>query len=492
MHNKSEGNEHMMESYLPMSKLLTQLRKHFRCWLLLAVGAGVIVLALHFVAMPQRGRMTAVVNYSYDGIELGADPTGNHFDPTELKSVPVIRRAADSLEMLLSDEEIERIRSEIMVIGSVPESVLDRVTAHESIYGEDEVSTTSAVQSTSYYPTQYTVTFDFKPLGYSAGQAESLFRAILSSYETYFFELYGYNASIERSVQAIDYGEYDYDRALDVLDNSLVLLRGYLNRLTAQDSTRFISQNSGYSFSDLTGAIDTIRSEDIEWISAYIISNNITKSRLEQIDYYNYRIEAARREQATLQARLGTLDALIEGYTKTSTVILSAVGAAEGGEANGYEITRQSEMYDSLINQRIECQTSLSETQEQIRLYETRVERLNGATMTGNAAVVEEALQEVDGKVKRLLADTGVTAREYFENVHLQRAFQIVDVSNGSSLSLGRLISNSLRDGLAVEAFLFGAYTLYAIVSAVTPQKARTKAEKKQARKQAAQSDRQA
>ena len=481
-----------MESYLPMNKLLTQLKKHFGRWLILAIVALVVVLALQLANQPQRGRLTAVVNYSYDGIESGADPAGNHFDPTEIKNVAVIQRAADEVGMPLSDDDAERIRNEITIIGSVPTGALERAIEHDTIYGDDEISTTSAVQSASYYPTQYTVTFDFKETGYSAEQAASLFQAILTSYRSYFYEQYGYNASIERSVQAIDYSEYDYDRALDVLDNSLVLLRGYLSRLEAQDSTRFVSQATGYSFSDLVGAIDTLRAEDIEWISAYIVSNNVTKSRAEQIDYYNYRIEAAGREQTALQARLETLDALIEGYTKTNAVILNSAGAAESGEGMGLEITQQSDMYDSLINQRIACRTSLSETEEQIRLYETRVERLNSSGATGNAAVVEDALQGIDGKVKRLLADTGVTASEYFETVRLNRAFQILSVSDGSTLSVGRLVRGSMRGALTAEAFLFGAYVLYAAIAALTPQGARTKTCKRQARKQATQPDQQA
>ena len=481
-----------MESYLSLRRLLVQLKKLFWLWLILAIAAGVVVLALHFANQPQRGRLTAVVNYSYDGIESGADPAGNHFDPTEIKNVTVIQRAADDVGMLLSDDDVERIRNEITIIGSVPTSALERAIEHDTIYGDKSISTTSAVQSASYYPTQYTVTFDFKAAGYSAGQAASLFQTILTGYKSYFYEQYGYNASIERSVQAIDYSEYDYDRALDVLDNSLVLLRGYLNRLAAQDSTRFVSQATGYSFSDLIGAIDTIRSEDIEWISAYIVSNNVTKSRAEQIDYYNYRIEAAGREQAALQARLETLDALIEGYTKTSAVILSATGAAEGAEGTGLEITQQSDMYDSLINQRIACRTSLSETEEQIRLYQTRMERLNGPGATGNAAIVEEGLKDIDAKVKQLLADTGLTAREYFETVRLKRAFQILSISDGSTLSVGQLVRSAMRDGITVEAFLFGAYVLCAAVMALTPQEAKEKTAGKKAQKKAAQPKKQA
>lgn len=476
-----------MKSYLPASKLSAQLKRLFRPWLILAIAAAVAALAAYALTMPERGHVTAVVNYSYDGVESGLDPAGNRFDPAEIKSAKVIWRAADELGMQLNDDDVERIRKQITVIGSIPASALERTLEHDSIYGDKEISTTTTVRSSAYYPTQYTVSFDFEGIGYSAEQATSLLNAILTNYEAYFYKQYGYNESIEQSVQAIDYNGYDYDNALGVLDNSLVLLRGYLNRLANHDYTRFTSQTTGYSFSDLVGAIDTIRSEDIEWVSSYIVSNNVTKSRAEQIDYYNYRIDASEREQAVLQERLETLDALIEGYTKTNTVILSAAGAAEGGEANGYEVSRQSDMYDSLINQRIACRTSLSETEEQIKFYQTRVERLGSSETTGNAAVVEEGLQAVDAKVKQLLADTNATADEYFRTVRLKRAFQVLSVSSG--LSAKRVVRSAMLDVIAAEAFIFGAYLIYATVLALTPRGAKIKKESRKTKRKSAQSE---
>ncbi len=477
-----------MEAYLPFSGLLAQLKRLLRPWLIIAAAAGVIVVAVYALTMPGRGHVTATVNYSYDGVESGVDPSGNHFDPAQIKSAVVLRRAADELEMQLSDEDIERIRGHITVIGSVPSEAFERTVEHSTIYGEEEISTTAAVRAGSYYPTQYEVSFDYKAAGYSGAEAERLLNAMLTSYETYFYEQYGYNAAIEQSVYAIDYTEYDYDNALEVLDNRLVLLRGYLNRLADEDYTRFQSEATGYSFSDLIGAIDTIRAENIELASSYIVSNNVSKSRRELIDYYNYRIEASERERTVLQDRLSALDILIEGYAKTNVLVLSAGTVERGSEPTGYEVSQQSDMYDSLINQRVECRTSLSETEEEINLYRTRVERLNGAGTVGSAAVVEEYLKEIDAKVRQLLADTNATASEYFKTVRLKRAFQVLDITSG--LSLGNLARYAFLNVAAAETLIFGAYLLCAVVQARSPKEIRVKLKWRKARNKPAQPDR--
>ena len=106
-----------------------------------------------------------------------------------------------------------------------------------------------------------------------------------------------------------------------MLDKRLVSLRSYLTTLTSLDNTRFVSESTGYTFSDLVDAIDAVRSEDINWITSYIVSNNITKNRQELIDYYEYRIEDAQRELNQRQSRLYTLASQIESYKKTMAVL---------------------------------------------------------------------------------------------------------------------------------------------------------------------------
>lgn len=93
-----------------------------------------------------------------------------------------------------------------------------------------------------------------------------------------FYNNYGYNSSLESAVVSIDYTEYDYVDAVDVFDSSLGSLKNYIDELAASDNTRFRSE-TGYTFADLSSSIDTVRNEDLDWISSYITLNNVTKDK---------------------------------------------------------------------------------------------------------------------------------------------------------------------------------------------------------------------
>ena len=255
-----------------------------------------------------------------------------------------------------------------------------------------------------------------------------------------------------------------------MLDKRLVSLRSYLTTLTSLDNTRFVSESTGYTFSDLVDAIDAVRSEDINWITSYIVSNNITKNRQELIDYYEYRIEDAQRELNQRQSRLYTLASQIESYKKTMAVFLGVVDSSssqEGNESGDYEYSQKSWMYDSLINEKVSCETSISDTQERIALYERRVERLSTGEPTGNPQLVEERLQRIEDLIKQFYSDTKETADEFYRTICLKQAFRILDEPAYKKLPVVSLVRESLSDILIIEAMVFGLFVLSILVAAI-------------------------
>ena len=440
------------------------MRRLFFLWLALAILAALAVPVAHYIAAPEKAMITASVNFSYDGIESGLDPAGNRFDPAELKNAGNISAA---LGYNASDAEIKRIADAITVSGSVPSEMIAQITEYESIFVNEEIPMFSEVRSTAYYPTQYTVSLRYKDGGMNRAQGAAFLQAILDAYNEYFFGLYGYNAAFERNVQTINYSEYDYMEAVDILDASLLLLRNYLSDISAKDSTRYTSKATGYTFADLIGAIDTLRSEDIGWVRSYVERNNVTKNREELMAYYQFRIEAIDRTLVSERTRLTTLNSLIETYVKTRGIILGLGDSNWDGTPAAYEFTQPSSVYDSLISQQIACQTSISHSQEQRNLYQTRLERLSSGKQTGKTSVIEGRLKAVDSGVKQLLSDTRETAVEYFQTVRLQNAFQVLSVSSG--LPLRQLLKRCAGDLVVAEALIFGLWLLASLILALLP-----------------------
>ena len=453
------------------------LRPRLRRWMRYFLAAAVCVLIGCSFARDRR-TVSAVVNFSYNGIEFGLDPSGNRFDEMEMKDESLIRLAAEAMGADASPESAERLRSALDIKGVIPDDAFDSVITYESIFGEDNAGTEKNVRDAAYYPSSYTLTFHYKEAGFSARQGVQFLRELLSAYERFFYDHYGYNQSLGSVLSSMDYREYEYITAVEVLDNRLLSLRAYLQTFVSQDNTRFVSERTGYSFSDLIDSIDTIRTQDINWITSYIIKNNVTKERKKLINYYTYIIEDAGRELAQRQSRLYALTEQIEGYVKTNAIFVGVPGSAgQDGSTASYEFPQQSAMYNTLINQKVSCETAISETQERISMYERRVERLESEGSPMNEEIVEADLKKIDDKVTQCLADTAETTDEFFRAVYLKRSFQIIKEPESTGFSAGQIFRDAFPALEMAEAVLLGLFILSMPGAALTLKRKRESTE---------------
>ena len=459
-----------MDSILPVRKLFAQLRKLFWVWLAVAVLAGIITLLVFNATRDDRGQISQTVSFSYDGIESGNDPSGNRFDPAEIKDEAVVLAAVKAAGLDEEDLDIETIRDAITISGIVPDGVMGDITKLESVFEGDTISSTETIKTQSYFPTQYRVSLDYASAGLSGGQGAALLEQLLSSYETYFYDTYSFSG-IEKAVRSLDYREYDYEDAVEVLDTKLSILRSFLSQQAKLDNSRYTSKETGYTFSDLVDAVDTIRNEDLMRVTSYVATYNLTKSKSERVNYFNYKIENEGRKQAQLQEILNTLDPLISGYKKTTAVVAGYLGSAAAGEGGetvlNYEVTQPSKTYDNLMDRQIEARTSLSESRERIARYQARLEQLESEESQGSVQVVEDVLAGADQKIDDLLTQAGKTTGEFYETVYLKRAFQVIPSSDSPLASLKSVVSGAMHKGIAVEGFLFFLYLLSAIVLAL-------------------------
>ena len=159
--------------------------------------------------------------------------------------------------------------------------------------------------------------------------------------------------------------------AVDVFDSSLGSLKNYIDELAASDNTRFRSE-TGYTFADLSSSIDTVRNEDLDWISSYITLNNVTKDKKNLIANYKFKIEDLKRSKIISEEQLKAVSETIEVYEKNSILIFS--NATDAANAS---LTQSSDTYDNLITQKIEAQANLSACEQNIKRYEERIKSLD-------------------------------------------------------------------------------------------------------------------
>lgn len=438
----------------------------FQKWRPAFVLAFLLVLALHAIFLSELATCSALVRFNYPRVESGFDPNGHVFEPTEIKNAEVVRRAAGAMGLDTSDEAVERLQVALDVWGNISPKVFETLTENVSIFEEETISDVTTIRESSYFPTDYTLKLHYAKAGIPARDAPRFLSECLNAYRDFFYDKYGYQTAFELSLNANDYQTYDYIDAVDVLNNQLTTLRAYLTHAEAQDNFRFVSAETGYSFPDLIDTLDTIRAENVQWVTSYIVSNNMTKDRDYLIDYYQYKIEDAERAMAQEDSRLYILNQQIESYVKTNAVfpIMGDSGGENSNDVSGqFEFTQPSQMYNSLINQKVSAQTAISETREQISMLTQRVERLQSEEPGGSTEIVEAQLKTIDEKITQLLSDIQRTADDFYKSEQLARSFQILEEPQNRVFSMG--LKSTAVDIVTVEAFLFGLCILSAFRS---------------------------
>lgn len=452
---------------ISLSAIFRMLKKYFPIWLVTAVVTFALVFAVSFIAAPEEHKkLSALVSFTFDGIEKGLDPAGKEFDARQIKNPAVIEAALTELDEPL--EDLEAIRQGISFESVIPSDAIDKITVYKSIYENAQNGALNAAQEmldVNVYPTQFKVYFNYSNTEYSTSRAAEVFNTILECYRDYFFDTYGYNKALGSAVTAVDYTTYDYAEAVDVFSTSLSTLQKYVDNIAADDTTRFRSSATGYTFADLSEAIKSVRNIDLDMLSSYITVNNVTKDKESILTYYQYRIDELSRQKKIAEENLATITDTINSYVKDTVMIFG-----NGTENTDTEYTQSSAAYDKLISQKIEAQDTLSTNAQQIEFYKKRIEALNGkpAGTDAQRERVEADLAALNDKVNTLLDSVNKTAEEYYEDVSFANAYNILVPASTSAVNTIMIIIKSMIINLAiVEALFFAIYIIFAFVKAI-------------------------
>ncbi|MBO4876777.1 MAG: lipopolysaccharide biosynthesis protein [Ruminococcus sp.] len=473
--NNSQDKEE--EVVLSVVTIFQKIRKYFGVWLISAIVIGMLavgyaVLTTHV----KKAKLTALVSFSYSGIEKGKDPSGRKFDINTIKNPAVIEKALDNLGMDLL--ELENIRQGISFKDIIPQDAIDRITAYKSVYetaNSGNLAAAQAMLDTTYFPTQFQVYFDYNNTEFTTSEAVDVFNEVLNQYQNWFYEEYGYNESIGAAVTAINYEDYDYAQSLDVLDDSLSKLRKYVKTLANEDTTRFRSAVTGYTFDDLAQSISTVRDVNFDQISSIISVNNVTKDKDQALNYYEYRIKALERQQAQYEEQLASVMESIDHYEKDQVMIIN------NSDVNiDQTITQASEQYDRMFRSKLTLTDDVAETKQRINYYKDRMEALQKHTNSSEAdkIKVEEQLAALSDKVNELIESVSLTAEDYYKNVTFKNAYNVlVPASNTATDRIGRIVSNAKLPLVALEGLALMFFFAVAVVEAIKQDSAKRKAE---------------
>lgn len=464
------------EVVVSISTVIKKLKKYLFVWIVAAVFF--VVASFGYAAITthvNKPELSALVSFSYSGIEKGLAPDGRKFDVNTLKDPSVIKDTLTELD--IDQSELEAIRQGISFKGVIPKDAADRITLYDKILDDNTSGGLQAAEKildTTYFPTQYFVYFNYNETDLSDKQAVDVLNGMLKQYETYFYKTYGYNEAIGSAVAAIDYQDYDYSEALDVFSDNISTLKRYVKQLSNDDKARFRSAETGYTFDDLYDALDTVQSVDIDRISSYVSIYNLTKDKDQALAYYEYRIKAMNREQAAYEEELASYEASIASYEKDQIIIF-------GNGTNDTNTTSSiaSEQYDKMIQAKNNIAASLARTKQRVEYYKERQEALQNNPVGSNeyTETVEANLASVKEKVSKLVDLVKTTSDEYYKSVTFGNAYTIlVPASNTVSSKLGLIIDNAKMPLVILEVLAFLVFFGVAFVEALIQDNKKRKA----------------
>lgn len=464
------------KSILSLRKYISVMKRLFIFWIIISVIIVLLNVGISAVKSVSTGRVSTIVNLSFNGIESGFDPNGNKFDISDMKSDKIIRETLE--ELGYTDLDPELISGSITIDGVIPTDVIERIIAYTPQYESETVSSSQNIQDTSYYPTQYKIEIICEKVEITHKEAANILNKITEKYYDYFYNTYGYNTSLEKAVTSINYDEYDYVDSLTIFDSSLRSLQNYINELSSSDNTRFRSEN-GYTFADISASIDTICNEDLDLISSYVMINNITKNKKNLIANYEFKVEDMKRKKKTAEETIASINETIDAYEKDSIIILG-----NATDTSSASLTQSSQTYNNLITQKIDTQTVLSRYEQNINLYNERLKSLKSDQSLGsNNKYVEQELEKISSKINTLIDTINDTASEYYEKVFLNNAYTVLTPADASMIALLKnALSDSIRNIITFQLILTSAYlTLSGVFCFVKlPERFGKRSEKKQ------------
>ena len=455
------------EVVISLGTIFKKLKKYLLLWIVSAVVIFVLSFGCATVTTHiKKAKLTALISFSYDGIEKGLDPKGRDFDVNTIKNPDVIKNAIE--ELGIDMEQLEFIRQGISIEGLIPKDAIDRITTYENILekaANPSLQMAQAMLDVTYYPTQYKVYFDYNDTELTSEEALNVFNRILELYENYFYEQYGYNESLGASITGIEYDDYDYSQTVDVFESNIKTLKKYVRKLSNEDSTRFRSAKTGYTFDDLYEIVNTIDSIDIERIASIITINNVTKDKDESLAYYDYRIKSLTRQKAQYEEQINTITDSIAKYQKDEIFVFTS----DTGESNMHS-TVASDQYDKMLQQKINLTAELAETKQRINYYTERQTALKEEKNSSEADMqkVETLLDSVYKKINDAVVLVNETADDYYRNVTFKDAYSILVPATDTTIDrVSRIIDNAKLPFVALEALGVLVFFTIAFVEAL-------------------------
>ena len=439
LHVKREQTEEYQELDLVNVFLNMGRKKKIYAWL---IAACLLVGLMVPLAMAQMKGKTESVSTVLTLLYPGAD---KEYAPGELAKVtqergyvPATINMGDIKSSYVLRNAVNRARLSVNVpIAAIESNIrVERMLTDESrrsieVAGKameaDKKNYESALEVVYTYSGKYTVTLDngftTDPNGrhktfLSNGDMTSLLNSIMYCYNDFFFRTYMNMEFPENKTAVIMDENLDFIERLDEMVSFLEDLSAYCTDEAKGDYLLTPSKLDGLSLSDINDCIALVRSNNVDYLYAYVFYNSVARSNDTMVTRYEYLLRDLNNRLEGLDGEIANNDALISEYRNDEIVVnLSEQGVGEVSSA-------ATDYYNSLIMEQADNYREQAEMLEEAEGMENKLNGLrNRYSYAAQIKYVEDEIDSLAGICERLYNITSDHAGEIMTSESYRNSF---------------------------------------------------------------------
>lgn len=407
-------------------------RKTVRLYLLFFALIFAVCCLYAVLQMTNSRYVTITINSA--SVSKGQNPDGTAFDIYQILSDEVLEAASEKLEGKISAAELKYHLSVSDALSAktnqqLKQSILD---------GEYE---------NTYFPTVYRLTYATAPDGISpdgignqirarlrgsARNMDRILEAVAESYqEAYAVSYLTYDSMFEIDWESIDTLDY-YNRAEALRMEATRILRFLKDKKNMNPIA--VSSSEKLSYGDLYNELEQLISVNLENHQAYIIQNNITKSRKDLLRQFRYMEEIYREEKERKTEAYLVLDEAVDMYDSTTTKVVFIPALDQD---DSFYMNRTKVGLDYLVERADAARLAADEAEHNAQYYQYLQTCFSDADIPEQSQIdhadtvyqnIKDQLEELNEAVKLLLAESNQTENEGIKVSNAAMAVGIVGI----------------------------------------------------------------
>jgi capsular polysaccharide biosynthesis protein len=372
---------------------------------------GTVTGALFSVAVNATSiRVATIVEYQWNGIQLGRYPNGSRFEVSNAFSPAVYNLVIETLDVDLTANEV---RNALTINPIIPDDILTQI----------QVAVEKG-ETFQYFPKTFHYTLNAAALSLSENQGKQFLDTLINTFTNDLYATY-VNQVIIRNFALDNYEDYDFLDQVNLINNQMETMTNQLESLMTLDprAATFRSNTLGLSLNDILAQLTLVKTLQIIPAETLVISNQLSRDlslTVARLVYLNQLrgIDLAKEEQY-----LGDLNELAEAYAGSTTTII--IPGYEG------EINTTSAL-ETIYAEMMLTQRKIADLEQDIAYNETLI------TAFENAVVDPDMMDRVQLELNEVV--TNLTAVINNTNIVLT---QLNDVLNRD---LTRVLANATRE----------------------------------------------